>query len=206
MAKNQIFNINRRETLKKSFLFSAMAMFGGFTSYFPSQSNAQQNQNIQTKSDILIVYFTRSGNTRVVANKLQQSLNANMFELVPAIPYPIDYRQNVAEASYEKENNILRKIKSSIDSFAQYQTIYLGFPIWGGTLPSIIKSFLNEYDLSQKTLIPFITHGNYGVGDSLSVIQEYVPNAYISSAYIEQCDQERDTIENVENWLNNVNI
>lgn len=204
MAKNQIFNINRRETLKKSFLFSAVAMVGGLTSNFPSQSNAQQN--IKTPSDILIVYFTRSGNTRVVAKKLQQSLNANMFELIPAIPYPIDYRQNVAEATREKENNIYREINGSIDNFAQFQTIYLGFPIWGGSPPSIIKSFLSTYDLSQKTLIPFITHGNYGIGNSLSVLQQLAPNTNILTAYTEQCDQERDTIENVESWLNRINL
>lgn len=204
MAKKQIFNINRRETLKKSFLFSVVAMVGGLTSNFPSQSNAQQN--IKTPSDILIVYFTRSGNTRVVANKLQQSLNANMFELIPAIPYPIDYRQNVAEATREKENNIYREINGSIDNFAQFQTIYLGFPIWGGSPPSIIKSFLSTYDLSQKTLIPFITHGNYGIGNSLSVLQQLAPNTNILTAYTEQCDQERDTIENVELWLNRINL
>lgn len=206
MAKNQIFNINRRETLKKSFLFSAVAMVGGLTSNFPSQSSAQKNLNTPVSSDILIVYFTRSGNTRVVAKKLQQSLNANMFELIPAIPYPIDYRQNVAEATREKENNIYREINGSIDNFAQFQTIYLGFPIWGGSPPSIIKSFLSTYDLSQKTLIPFITHGNYGIGNSLSVLQQLAPNTNILTAYTEQCDQERDTIENVESWLNRINL
>lgn len=198
--------INRREAVKQSFLFTSMIAIGGLPTYFPLKTNAQQKQDRQISSDILIVYFTRSGNTRVVANKLQQSLNADIFELIPAIPYSVDYRKNVAEAANEKEKGLLRAIKNPINNLAQYKTIYLGFPVWGGTLPSIIKSFLNEYDLSQKTLIPFITHGNYGVGDSLSIVQEHVPNAHISSAYIEQCDQERDTIENIENWLNNTNI
>ena len=86
-------------------------------------------------------------------------------------------------------------------SIAGYATVFLGFPIWGETAPPIIRRFLSAHDLSGKTVIPFITHGGYGLGDSESVIARLAPRALLRHAFSMQADQERQTMDRVNSWL-----
>lgn len=152
-------------------------------------------------SKILVAYFTRSGNTRVIADQLHRDLSADLFEIKPETPYPADYEANVEEARREKETGFLRPLKSKVPNWSEYERVFLGFPIWGGTAPAIIRSFLTEHDATGKLFIPFITHGKYGLGDSLSVVRAHTKGATLLKAYSEECDQERDTMEGVDRWL-----
>lgn len=83
----------------------------------------------------------------------------------------------------------------------EYETVYLGFPIWGETAPPVIRSFLAMHKLAGRTLIPFITHGGYGVGDSLKVVAAHAPGARLREALVMQADQKRQTVERVMRWL-----
>ena len=83
-----------------------------------------------------------------------------------------------------------------------YETLYLGFPIWGMTAPPVIRSFLSEHDLTGKTIVPFITHGGYGTGDSLQVVASHAPEARLTEGFVLERPQERQTIERVMEWLN----
>jgi hypothetical protein len=85
-----------------------------------------------------------------------------------------------------------------------YEAVFLGFPIWGMTAPSIIRSFLSRHDLSGKTLVPFITHGGYGLGSSLAVVAEHAPRARLVQEFSKRCDQERETLREVTQWLGSV--
>jgi len=85
---------------------------------------------------------------------------------------------------------------------ADYDTVFLGFPIWGETTPAVIRSFLRAHDLSGKTLIPFVTHGGYGLGNSQSVIASHAPKARLLQGFVMEADQERRTMERVTDWLN----
>ncbi|RYF97587.1 MAG: flavodoxin [Caulobacteraceae bacterium] len=149
----------------------------------------------------LVAYFTRSGNTRVIAKQLQRDLKADLFEIVPAQPYPEDYEQTVAQATRERDAGFEPPLKTKVANTAAYDSIYLGFPIWGETAPPIIRSFLRGHDLSGKTLRPFITHGGYGPGASMSVLRSHAPKAQIAEPFVLEADQERRTMNQVRGWL-----
>ncbi|SFL03558.1 Flavodoxin [Mesorhizobium albiziae] len=84
--------------------------------------------------------------------------------------------------------------------------MFIGFPVWGTTAPSIIRSFLSQHDLSGKTLVPFITHGGYGTGSSQDVVAQHAGRARLLDGFVKQCDQERETIAEVTQWLGGVQV
>jgi flavodoxin len=152
-------------------------------------------------SEILVAYFSRSGNTRVVAGLIRRALGANLFEIRPATPYPDDYLEQVKQATQERDRGIEPPLAATVPNVAGYQTIYLGFPIWGETAPAIIRSFLKKHDLAGKTLVPLITHGGYGLGNSQSVLATDAPRARLQRGFSMQADQERQTMNTVNSWL-----
>jgi flavodoxin len=162
---------------------------------------AQDGKSKSARSRTLVAYFTRSGNTRVIAGQLHRDLQADLFEIVPAQPYPEDYEATVAQATRERDAGFEPALKATVPNIAAYDTVYLGFPIWGETTPSIIRSFLRAHDLSGKTLRPFITHGGYGPGNSMSVLRSHAPKAQIAEPFVLEADQERRTMNQVRGWL-----
>jgi flavodoxin len=155
-------------------------------------------------SKILVACFTRSGNTRVVAGTLQRALAADLFEIRPARPYPEDYEQTVEQARQERDRGYEPPLEATVPDMAAYETVFLGFPIWGETAPPVIRSFLRAHDLSGKTLRPFITHGGYGVGNSLAILADHAPGARIEPPFSMEADQERRTLNQVTSWLGEI--
>ena len=151
---------------------------------------------------VLVAYFSRSGNTRVIAGQLHRTYKAPLFEIEAATPYPEDYLQTVEQARRERDAGVCPSLKAKVPKLASYHTIFLGFPIWGETAPPIIRSFLRAHDFIDKTIIPFITHGGYGVGGSMAVVAAHAPGATVlDAALIMQADQERATMDRVNDWL-----
>ncbi|WP_164084084.1 flavodoxin [Stenotrophomonas maltophilia] len=149
----------------------------------------------------VVACFSRSGNTRVVAGLIHRSMPSDLFQVEPAIDYPADYLETVAKARQERDDGVEPALRTRIADIDCYDTVYLGFPIWGETAPPIIRSLLSQHDMSGKTIVPFITHGGYGVGSSLRVLAHRAPNARILEAFVMQADQERRTMESVNAWL-----
>ena len=149
----------------------------------------------------LVAYFSRSGNTRVIAGQLHRALKADLFEILPATPYPEDYEQTVEQARRERDVGVRPALKATVPNIAGYDTLFLCFPIWGETAPPIIRAFLAAHDLSSKTVRPVITHGGYGLGDSLAVLKRHAPNARLTPAFSMEADQERRTMTQVRDWL-----
>jgi flavodoxin len=118
-------------------------------------------QQISGRSCTLVAYFTRSGNTRLIASIVRRDLGVDLFEIQPTDPYPDDYEATVAQAEMEEQAGYEPPLKSSVAEIGGDSTVYLGFPIWGSTAPTVIKSFLSNHDLAGKDLVPLITHGGY---------------------------------------------
>lgn len=152
-------------------------------------------------SRTLVAYFSRSGNTRVIAGLFHRNLKTDLFEICPAVPYPEDYLETVEQARIERDRGDTPALASTLPSLRNYDTVYLGFPIWGETAPPIIRSFLRAHDLSGKTLIPFITHGGFGVGRAPSVLASHAKGATLRRALVMEADQERRTMNRVTEWL-----
>ena len=165
---------------------------------------AQDQAAADPGSRTLVAFFTRSGNTRVIAGQLHRELKADLFEILPAAPYPEDYEQTVEQARRERDANARPPLKATVQNLQGYDTVFLCFPIWGETAPPIVRSFLAAHDLSGKTVRPVITHGGYGLGDSLAVLKRHAPNAHLTPAFSMEADQERRTMTQVRDWLGQV--
>jgi flavodoxin len=155
-------------------------------------------------SRTLVAFFSRSGNTRVVAGLIHRALGADLFEIRPATPYPDDYLEQVKVATQERDRGVEPPLAAKVSNISRYDTVYLGFPIWGETAPSMIRSFLKAHDLSGKTIIPFITHGGYGLGSSHAVLKSHAPRARLGRGFSMQADQERQTMNTVNSWLKEI--
>lgn len=166
-----------------------------------ASANADDGAVVSAARKTLVAYFSRSGNTRVVAGMIQRRLNAELFEILAATPYPLDYLATVEAARRERDSGMERPPKALVPNIGRYATVYLGFPIWGETTPPLIRGFLSGHDWSGKTLIPFITHGGYGLGDSLAVLRRMAKGAQLGEAFVMQADQERRTMEQVRGWF-----
>jgi flavodoxin len=153
------------------------------------------------KSRILVAYFSRSGNTRVVAGLLQRALNADMFEIRPADPYPEEYLATVEQARQERDSAFQPLLATQVPEMKRYDIVYLGFPIWGETTPPVVRSFLAAHDFFGKTITPFVTHGGYGLGNSLEVLAFYASGAKQRNPFVMEADQERRTMNLVNEWL-----
>ncbi|MEB2847980.1 flavodoxin [Rhizobiales bacterium RZME27] len=160
---------------------------------------AQQRPNGSQR--VLVAYFTRTGNTEVIARQIRRAQEASLFRIEPATPYPEDYALTVAQARSETQSGYLPPLAQVVADIGRYRTIYLGFPIWGMTVPPVVRSFLRAHDLSGKTVVPFITHGGYGIGNSTEILQSFATGAELAPAFTMEADQERRTLEQVTGWL-----
>lgn len=159
----------------------------------------------------LIAYISRSGNTRVIAGSLyrelgHRELGADLFEISTAIPYPEDYEQHVARAKLERDQGLEPPLAAKVDRIARYDQVFLGFPIWGETVPAPIRTFLKMHDLRGKVLRPFITHGGYGPGNATDVLASHAVGARIEKPFVIEADQERRTLNQVRSWLGGIAV
>jgi flavodoxin len=161
----------------------------------------QCTQRAEAGDRPLVAFMSRSGNTRVVAGQIARARGAALFEIQAAQPYPEDYRQTVEQARRETEAGYEPPLRATVADIARHPVVFLGFPIWGTTVPPLIRSFLSRHDLAGKSLVPFITHGGYGIGSALPVVARLAPKARLLDAFVIQADQERDTLERVTQWL-----
>lgn len=176
-----------------------LAALGGLT--LTSMPLSSAVASTQTNSRVLVVFFSRSGNTRVLAGVIHRYLHADLFEIEPANAYPEDYFVTVAQATQEREKGIKPALKNRNVDIEHYQTIYLGHPVWGTSMPPAVQSFLSSHSFANKTIIPFITHGGYGIGDCMTILAPLAPDSQREQPLIMECDQERKTTETVTHWL-----
>ncbi|UCJ16670.1 flavodoxin [Pseudomonas sp. MM211] len=175
--------------------------------FLAGASAATQGAEVQRQgSRLLVAYFSRSGNTRIIAGMLQRALSTDLLEIQPATPYPEDYLQTVEQARQERNSGYRPPLASTEVDLTSYDTLLLGFPIWGGSTPPVIRSFLAAHDLSGKTLIPFVTHGGHGLGDSGSILTSHAKGARVLEGFTLEADQERRTMERVNRWLEDAGI
>ena len=118
----------------------------------------------------LVAYFSASGTTKMVANRLAGAIGADLFEIEPKIPYSnqdLDWTNKNSRSSLEMNDRSSRpEVAKKVSNMEQYDKIFVGFPIWWYVAPTIINSFLEQYDLSGKTIVPFATSGGSGMGET----------------------------------------
>lgn len=132
---------------------------------------------------VLVSFFSASGVTAKLAEDLAKAIGADVFEIEPEEKYTdadLDWRDKTSRSSVEMSDRSSRPaIKTSVEDISKYDTIFVGYPIWWYREPSIIDTFLEAYDLSGKTLIPFATSGSSGLGESSDNFKALAPSAVI---------------------------
>lgn len=140
-----------------------------------------------TQSRALTVYFSCTGNTKDLAEKVANAAGTDLYEIEPEIPYTSDdlnYHAGDCRANREmRDINSRPAISGSIENISDYDTIILGYPIWGGNIPRIINTFLESYDFSEKTIIPFCTSNTTGISGSVSTIRNAYPDITVTDGF-----------------------
>ena len=159
-------------------------------------SRAQQlpanAQPLTGEDKVLIVYLSRTNNTKAIAEFIHQRVGGTMVALELETPYPADYNATVQQVARENETGYLPPLKTKIDGIEQYDVVFLGFPTWGMQLPPPVKSFLRQYSLKGKTVIPFNTNAGYGEGSSFQTVRELCPQSTVLEGFVIRGGLERD--------------
>lgn len=143
-----------------------------------SSDNSTQNTSSTSSNKILVVYFSATGSTKEVAEEISTTVGADLFEITPSDPYTsedLDYTDEGSRVNAEHEDESLRDIalsQQTPDNWEQYDTVFIGYPIWWGIAAWPASSFVNGNDFSDKTVIPFCTSASSGMGDSGKLLAE----------------------------------
>lgn len=159
--------------------FMLLAM--GFNSCMAQNNNTQalKHSKNQAMNKTLVVYFSATGATKAAAQKLAKEHNADLYEITPEQPYTaadLDWRDKKSRSTIEMQDKSSRPaIKGHCDNISDYDTVWIGFPIWWYTAPTIINTFIEAHDLSGKTLCVFATSGGSGVSGSANDLKKAYP-------------------------------
>lgn len=149
----------------------------------------------------LVVYFSATGNTKAVAEEISRLTGADLYEIVLADPYTdadLNYNNNDCRANQEMNDTSARPaIGSGVIDVSPYDIVFVGYPIWWGTMPRIINTFLDTYDLSGKTVLPFCTSGSSGITQSVSDFRAAEPGADVRDGL--RASGANDS--SIENWI-----
>jgi len=170
---------------------------------FPSCMNSQTKE---TNSKTLIVYYSRTGNTEAMAKHIQDLTGADLFQVETVKAYPESYHETTEVAKDEKNNNTRPEIKEKVGNIDQYDTIFIGFPIWWGTYPMAMATFLESYNLDGKTIVPFCTHGGGGVDQGFKDVQKLAPKANHKDGLSLSGGRASSARTDIENWLKKIEV
>lgn len=182
--------MNRRDFLKLAgvSLLSLAALTIGCGSFNAAKADAPApkvkqstsegaSQNMNNGKKILVAYFSWSGNTKAVAEEIHKQVGGDIVEIVPETPYSETYSVTVAKAKAEQASNARPAISTKIADFDKYDTIYLGYPNWWGSMPMPVATFIDTYKMSGKKGAPFFTHGGGGVQRCMSDLEARAADA-----------------------------
>src|SRR5208282_1338116 len=169
--------------------------------------------------NIMVAYFSRKGqnyvngkivnlpigNTEVVAKMIQKITGSEIFHIESVKPYPIDYTETTEVAKAEMSANAMPELTSRIENMDTFNVIFLGYPIWWGTFPAPVKTFLSGYDFSGKTIIPFCTHEGSGLGHSEQDIKKLCPKAVVLNGIAIHGADAGSANTKISEWLKKIN-
>lgn len=152
---------------------------------------------------ILIAYFSKTNNTRTLAELIQARVGGDMFHVTTKKPYPADYRATTDAARAELDGNARPELAATIspEDMRRYDVVFLGYPSWWGTMPMAMFTFLEQYDLAGKTIVPFCTHEGSGLGRGPADIGRLSPGATVGQGFAARGGQVGGARNDVDAWL-----
>ena len=166
-----------------------------------SSCSSAEMKNFDVKNDttnrskkVLIVYLSRTNNTKAIAEIIYKNIGGTLVALELEKPYPENYSATVQQVVRENETGYLPPLKTKVDSIENYDFVFIGFPTWDMKIPPPMKSFLKQYNLTGKTVIPFNTNAGYGAGSSFQTVKELCPNSNVLEGFEITGGVERDGV------------
>ncbi|MCL1994115.1 MAG: cyclophilin-like fold protein [Spirochaetes bacterium] len=160
-------------------LIMTFIIFWALTACNSTDRNTLQIGEMPQEQNVLIAYLSHTGNTRMVAEHIQSLTGGELFEIRTVEPYPQNYNNHLRRASDELAADYRPELSSHVSGMERYNVIFIGFPIWHGNTPMPIRTFLETYDFSGKTIIPFSTSGSSGISQSMGAIRNLLPNSLV---------------------------
>ena len=143
----------------------------------------KEGQNEEEPKKMLVLYYSQTSNTKSVAQEIATRLDADIEEIVPLKPFDGDFGATIARCNEEREQGIKTEIKPIAANLDDYDIIFIGYPVWFGTFAPPVATFLDQTDLSNKTIVPFCTFGSGGLDSSVKDLTQKQPNAKILPGY-----------------------
>lgn len=167
-------------------------------------SDAGASSSAGKESKTLVAYFSAQGHTKSLAEKVALATGGDLFEILPVDPYTeadLDGWNESARGTRESKDRSTRpEVKNKVQNISRYDTIYLGFPIWWFTAPTIVNTFLEQYDTDGKVIIPFATSGGSDMGETVKDLRVSAPKArFIPGRVINNADQ-----KDVDRWVESI--
>ncbi|MDR2651245.1 MAG: hypothetical protein LBC68_02875 [Prevotellaceae bacterium] len=160
----------------------------------------------QSNKKILIAYFSWGGSTREIAKQIQEQTGGDLFEITVTNPYSANYDECVKQAKTEQQTDARPAFKGEVSGMDTYDVVFIGYPNWWGTLPMVLFTFLEKYDMSGKTVIPFCTHGNGGWGRSAGDLKKLCPNSTILEGFAVRGNMAKNSKDDIVKWLQKTGI
>ena len=175
----------------------------------------------EAPAHVLVVYFSHAGenynvgvieegNTAKMGKTIAGQMNADIFELVPVVEYPMDYDSCLDVATEEQRTNDRPEYVNEIENWDQYDTVFIGYPIWWGEIPNIVYTFMEDYDFTGKTVIPFNTHEGSGQAHSQRDIEGLLTSATVLKGLAMRGSKAQNDAEgtgaDVANWLKQIGL
>ena len=155
---------------------------------------------------VLIVYYSHSGNTRELANRIHKRVGGDIVEIQPVDSYPDDYETVTKQAKRELQSGYKPALKTRIENIGAYDVVFVGSPNWWNTIAPPVITFLTTYDLSGKTAVPFITHGGGGLGRAVADIAALCPNSTISNGLAVWGGEAKAEQNKISEWLHKLGL
>lgn len=155
---------------------------------------------------VLILYFSHSGHTRQLAEQIHERVGGDMVELKTVSPYPQDYNAVVDVARQEQQSNARPQISTQLENLDAYDTVFIGFPNWWGTLPMPFFTLLERYNLGDKNVIPFCTHEGSRFGRSESDLKRLCPQARMLKGFEARGSRVSSARKDVDEWLRGIDM
>ena len=169
-------------------------------------TGGKQEAESGNADNVLIAYFSWGGNTQGIAEEIQKQTGAELFEITLVNPYSNDYNTVLDEAQRDQSEQARPELASHVENMEEYDIIILGYPNWWASIPMPIASFLEEYDFSGKTIIPFCSHGGGRFGQSLTAIEKLAPDAIMGEALSIHYSGGSSMPDDVREWLSDNGI
>ena len=166
-----------------------------------SKLEESETTELKEQSSCLVVYFSQTGNTETIAGMIAEHTGGELFHVETVTVYPDEYNDLIEVAKEEQDNDARPELASAVEDMDRYQTVFIGFPNWWGTMPMAMFTFLDSYDFVGKTVIPFCTHEGSALGRSESDIAALIPEAELQKGLAVRGSNVDSAEDDVVSWL-----